>query len=145
MGKVSLQPVESRLCEFCGTSFTLTKRQVRRNKRFCSKSCAGHFNQKEHIKNLHNCLVCGKELANDLQNLWVLCRSCHAKKTMIEIDVLYSVGFEKFVERINQLTEKDIIVSMKTAHDYWSSVIALKYEFETQKIKSPENGQALRA
>ena len=304
MGQVSVLPiVDTRICEYCGKSFGVNRKQRTRNKRFCDKSCATSFNQKSNIKNDFNCLVCGtgfkspikkgsgrrkkfcspeckriykrtrgicefcgnefvaygtakekrycsrlcrskanpipmtdlvcswcsvsfqretsqalrtdadpfrnvycshecfstatsgensarflgnrkayrgsswkekrsvvleeseglcyfcdkeivgknacvdhivpfrlfkdfaesKELANESVNLWVLCRSCHAKKTMIEVGVLYSVGFERFVDRVSQLTAKEISDQMWAAHKHWTSLVTLKSELSLDK------------
>ena len=52
---------------------------------------------------------------------------------MLEVGVLYSVGFNRFMDRVGQLTERDITDKMRTAHDHWVSVTALKSELDVEK------------
>lgn len=68
--------------------------------------------------------------ANDLINLWVLCRPCHTKKTMIELDTLYSDldQFEEFVDRTHKLSDNNVVIRIRAARVHWFCSLAKKAE-----------------
>ena len=66
--------------------------------------------------------------ANNLSNLWVLCRSCPTKKTQLERGVLYSAGFKEFMSRVAKITTHGVEDRMNRAHDWWASSLAFNEE-----------------
>lgn len=106
---------------------------------FCGEAVSGREACVDHIVpfRLFKELPDGKNLANDLTNLWVLCRSCHSKKTQAEVRILYSLGFEKFAHHVKGISARDVEADMRRAHDYWVDHAA--FAVETKKsLTSPE-------
>lgn len=70
--------------------------------RFCDGEVAGRTSHVDHIVPFKESRFGGND-PNGEDNLWVLCRSCHRKKTTIE-RILYSEGKDMYIEKIVELS-----------------------------------------
>jgi 5-methylcytosine-specific restriction endonuclease McrA len=70
--------------------------------RFCGDAVLGRTSHVDHIVPFKESRF-GRNDPNGEDNLWVLCRSCHRKKTTIEM-VLYREGRELYIEKLVELS-----------------------------------------
>lgn len=103
-----------------GNTWNKQRRKMKlkyKNCRFCEAEVDGKNSHVDHIVP-YQISRNGKCDPNGDRNLWVLCRSCHCKKTMAE-RVLYEDGVEAFKKSVQQIAGKtEVLEQIEKAFTY---------------------------